>query len=155
MELELIIGIIIGLIIGIIIIYAIMKSRMKIELAKWKAEYEIDVQQRIGDARQDSVNYSRSSLKGKIGEQLAPLLPEFTEKYEPADARFIGSPIDYVIFKNMSKFDKNAEQNTPIEIEFVEVKTGKNKNLSDLEKAVQEACTTKGIPFEVLKPKIE
>lgn len=37
----------------------------------------------------------RASIKGKISEQIVPFLEQF--KYKPSDARFIGSPIDYVI----------------------------------------------------------
>jgi predicted Holliday junction resolvase-like endonuclease len=152
---ELIIGLVIGLAIGIVVVYVIMKSRIKNEFAKLDAEHELDVEKRVEEATKISNNQQRASVKGKITEQLAPLLPEFAEKYETADARFIGTPIDYIIFKNMSKFDPKSEQNIPIEIEFVEVKTGKNKKLTDLEEAVQTACIVKGIPFEVLNPKIE
>jgi predicted Holliday junction resolvase-like endonuclease len=49
-------------------------------------------------------------LKGKIAEQIAPLMPGFLAKYNPADARFIGSPIDYLIFRNMSKGDDSEDQ---------------------------------------------
>jgi len=59
--------------------------------------------------RKDAVETSRSSLKGKISEQMSPLFPEFYSKYEPSDARFLGSPIDFVIFRNMSKFDKKPK----------------------------------------------
>jgi predicted Holliday junction resolvase-like endonuclease len=51
-------------------------------------------------------------LKGKIAEQIAPLLPGFLVKYNPADTRFIGSPIDYLIIRNMSKGDDSDD---PIE----------------------------------------
>jgi len=149
---ELIIGIVVGLIVGIIVIYVIMKSRTKNEIVKWKTEYESDVQQRIEDAKKDSLIQSRSTLKGKIGEQMAPLLPEFTEKYEPSDARFIGSPIDYLIFKNMSRFPNN--ENNPIEIVLMDVKTGKSTT-TPLQNAIKEAITNGRVSFDVLKPEIE
>jgi len=152
MESELIIGIIVGLVIGIVIVYIIMKTRIKSEFVKWKAEHEMDVQQRIEDAREDAVNHSRSTLKGKIGEQMAPLLPEFTERYEPADARFIGSPIDYVIFKNMSK-RSNGEKD-PIEIVLMDIKTGKSSK-STLQNAIRDAIKNNRVSFDVLKPEIE
>ena len=44
-----------------------------------------DHERTIVDARKESVEKSRSSLKGQIAEQLAPLLPGF--RYLPADAR--------------------------------------------------------------------
>jgi len=148
---ELIIGIVVGLIVGIIIIYVVMKSRRKSEFTRWKTEYETDVQQRIEDAKKDSLTQSRSTLKGKIGEQMAPLLPEFTEKYEPSDARFIGSPIDYLIFKNMSTFPNKDD---PIEIVLMDVKTGKSTT-TPLQNAIKEAINNGRVSFEVLKPEIE
>lgn len=172
---EIVIGVVIGLLIGIIIIYAIMQSRVtkkahmlatqmfenqkqdfkdvfleeaQERFEKYKAEYEIHVRERIEDATQTSLNQSRSSLKGKIGEQLAPILPEFTSKYNPADARFIGSPIDYVIFKNMrNNSDEEAE---PLEIVLLEVKTG-NTPLTKIEKAVKDAIDNKRIQFDILR----
>src|SRR5438876_424502 len=102
----LIIGIVIGVFVGIVVIYAIMQSRMskniqrtatsmfeqqkeqlesilrqqmKSEYDKSVAENEIKVQQRIEEARKESVDRSRTSLKGKIGEQMASLFPEFTD----------------------------------------------------------------------------
>ena len=52
---------------------------------RWKLECTNDI-------RKDSVNRSRSTLKGRISEQMPPLLPEFP--FASADARFIGNPID-------------------------------------------------------------
>jgi predicted Holliday junction resolvase-like endonuclease len=53
------------------------------------------------EIRKDSINRSRSTLKGKIAEQLAPVLPGFL--FNPADARFIGSPVDYIIFDGLTE----------------------------------------------------
>src|SRR5450759_1073258 len=79
--------------------------------------------------RADAVDTSRVVIKGKIAEQIAPLLPGFRESYHPADARFIGSPIDYLIFHNMSK---GADCDDPIEIILLDVKTG-NSQLTPLQ----------------------
>src|SRR5882724_11599495 len=56
----------------------------------------------IRGARKDSVERSRSTLKGQIAEQMAPLLPGFP--FLPADARFLGDPVDYVVFKGRADF---------------------------------------------------
>jgi len=66
------------------------------------------------------------SVKGAIGEQMAPHMKEFLEKYEPADARFLGGkPVDYLVYKGY-----NRVYNTPMpidEVVFLEVKTSKYK----------------------------
>ena len=100
-------------------------------------------------AKELSLNQQRSSVKGKINEQVAPFMPEFSEKYAASDARFLGSPIDFVIFKNMSKFDKTTkDEKNPIEVVLVDIKTGKSKRLSDLEKAIKIACEEGRVSFD-------
>jgi predicted Holliday junction resolvase-like endonuclease len=76
---------------------------------------------------------------------LAPFLPGFLAKYNPADARFIGSPIDYLIFRNMSKGD---ESDDPIEIVLLDVKTGKS-GLNGVQKKIEAAAAAKRVSFDV------
>lgn len=108
---------------GIIVAYlffrareGIVNERAKNDLERWKTECTEAI-------RKDSVNRSRSTLKGKISEQLAPYLPGFP--YAPSDARFIGSPIDFVVFDGYS----NATEDTgaPVRVVLVEIKRGKGK----------------------------
>ena len=68
---------------------------------------------------------SKAVLKGKIAEQMAPLWPGFLAKYNAADARFVGTPIDYLIFRNMSKGD---DADDPIEIVLLDITTGSCKS---------------------------
>ena len=74
--------------------------------------------------RKDAILRSRSVLGGHFSEQLAPYLPDF--EYLPTECRFIGKPIDFIVFKGMD--DKKID-----EIIFVEVKSG-NAKLSSQEK---------------------
>jgi hypothetical protein len=98
--------------------------------------------------RQDALGKSRAVLKGKIGEQMAPMLPEF--RYNPADARFLGSPIDYIIFDGYSEAkDGNGKIRR---IVLMDVKTGKAK-LSPIEKKVKEAVAAGSIEWETLELK--
>jgi len=59
---------------------------------------------------------SREVLGGQFSEQLAPFLPDFP--FSPTEARFMGKPIDFIIFKGMDEKDIQ-------EVVFVEVKSGK------------------------------
>jgi len=61
---------------------------------------------------------SRSVLKGKVSEEFAAYFPDFP--YPPTEAKFIGEPIDFIIFKGMDNKDIN-------EVVFLEVKSGKSK----------------------------
>lgn len=98
--------------------------------------------------RQDALGKSRAVLKGKIGEQLAPVLPEF--RYNPADARFLGSPIDYIIFDGYSEAKEGRGKIRRIVL--MDVKTG-NAQLSPIEKKVKDAVAEGSIHWETLELK--
>ncbi len=84
---------------------------------------------RIEEARRDAVERSRAVLSGQLSEQLAPWLPDFP--VNPADARFIGKPVDFVAFCG-------AEGGTVDEIVFIEVKKGRS-TLSPVERSIRDA----------------
>lgn len=113
-------------------------------LNEWKAT---TLAQAIEENRADAVDTSRAVLKGKIAEQIAPLLPGFLAKYNPADARFIGSPIDYLIFRNMSK---GTDSDGAIDIVLLDVKTG-DAGLNGVQKKIREAAAEKRVSFDVLR----
>ena len=122
---------------GIVVAYlffrarvVIFKERARNDLDRWKQECTEAI-------RKDSVNRSRSTLKGKIAEQMAPFLPGFP--YSAADARFIGSPVDFIVFDGYSGAkDGNGGM---VSVVLVEVKQGKGKltrGESLVRKAVEE-----------------
>ena len=115
-----------------------------------KHDDEIEkLKQSIEKTVDESLGGQISSVKGKINEQLAPYMPEFSEKYAASDARFLGSPIDFVIFKNMSQYNtKTKALDIPIDVILVEVKTGKNKTLTQKEKAIKIACEEGRVSFD-------
>jgi len=91
--------------------------------------------------RKEAVEKSRAILTGKFSEQISPYFPNFP--YEASESRFIGSPVDFIVFKGMN--EKEIK-----EIIFVEVKTGKSK-LSKQEKNLKEAIINKKVKwFEYL-----
>lgn len=125
----------IGLISGIFLAYYFLKERAKAWLSEWKTKYEDKI-------RKDVVKRSRSTLKGKVGEQMAPLLPVF--EHEPSDARFIGSPIDYIIFDGLS------EEN-PNKITFADVKTGESARLSSKERKIKDIVENGNVQWETIR----
>jgi len=88
--------------------------------------------------RREAILKSRAVLGGQFSEQLAPFLPDF--KHLPTECRFVGKPIDLLVFKGMD--DKNIN-----EVVFVEVKSGKSK-LSAVEKKLKEAIEKKKVRWE-------
>ena len=118
---------------------ALSEARYRSELARWKLEAAKEI-------RKDSVNRSRFTLKGKIAEQMAPLLPEFG--HLPADARFIGSPVDYVIFDGLSAV--SDEKGGSIHIVFMDVKHG-SAGLSRNQQAIKKAVEAGEISWETFR----
>jgi predicted Holliday junction resolvase-like endonuclease len=121
-----------GLVVGIVLVYWLLRSAMDAryqgELERWKVEEE-------DGFRRDAVARSRAVLKGKIGEQLAPLLMEFP--YAPSDARFLGNPIDFVVFDGYTEM-KERDADALRRIVFVEVKKGPASSLSREERRVRD-----------------
>jgi len=127
----------IAFILGIVVAYlffrqqiSAIEGRARNDLERWKIECTNDI-------RKDSINRSRSTLKGRISEQMAPFLPEFP--FSSADARFIGNPIDFVVFDGYTSVkDDNGDM---INIVLVEVKKGKGRLTREetlIKRAVEE-----------------
>ena len=104
----------------------------------------------IPDIRNQAVLQSRAVLAGQFSEQLAPYLPDFP--FKPTECRFIGKPVDLIVFKGMD--EKNIH-----EVEFVEIKSGKSKinkhekNLRDTIKKGNVRWSEYRIPEELTKKK--
>jgi predicted Holliday junction resolvase-like endonuclease len=96
----------------------------------------------LDEARKQSVKLSRATRDGRAYEQLVPYLPEFEDQFDRCDARFLGSPIDFVVFDGLYGPDRSLN-----EIVFVEVKSA-NPRLSEAEKAVKEAVEERRIRWE-------
>lgn len=86
-----------------------------------------------------SERHSRAVVRGQITEQVTPLLDGFG--WDPADARFLGKPVDYVVFDGYSEV-RAGERDRLRQIVFVDVKTGR-AGLSKVERRVK-ACVERG-----------
>ncbi len=72
---------------------------------------------KIPEQRADAINRSRASLGGKFSENLSPYFPDFP--FHPTEMRWLGSPVDYIVFKGM-------DNDLIDEIVFLEIKSGKS-----------------------------
>ena len=114
---------------------AIAAREALVRLEDWKRQTENAI-------RQDAINRSRSVIVGKVTEHLVPYLPAFS--WNPKDARFIGSPIDFLVFDGL---DEGQLRN----IIFVEVKTGASV-LTDREKQIRSAIAQKRVGWAEIRP---
>jgi predicted Holliday junction resolvase-like endonuclease len=103
-------------------------------LRTWKLEEEKKI-------RQDAVKKSEAVTRGKVTEHLIPYFPDF--KYNPKDARFLGTPVDFIVFDGLSEGDMNK-------VVFIEVKSGKNCTLSKREQLVKESIDRGKVSYEII-----
>jgi len=82
---------------------------------------------------------------GKVTEHLVPFFPDF--KYNPKDVRFLGTPVDFVVFDGLS--DGGVLKN----VTFLEVKTGKSAGLSNRERHVRDCIENRNVCYEVIRIK--
>lgn len=89
---------------------------------RWRVDAEAGI-------RADAIRRSSAVVSGKVSEHLAPYMAGFP--YNPKDARFLGTPIDFLVFDGMSEDDVR-------EVVFLEIKTG-GSSLTTRERRVRDA----------------
>jgi len=111
---------------------------------------QMDEQHRneIEQARRQSVERSRYAIKGQIGEQLVPLLPGF--EFFPSDARFIGHPVDYVVFHGYTDLrDGNGGANG-VEVVILDIKRNMAR-LTREQQAIMKAIEAGWVSFQIVR----
>lgn len=110
------------------------RQRVAVQVQQWQQENE----ERI---RKDAVEKSRAVIVGKVTEHLVPFFPDFG--HNPKDARFIGTPVDFVVFDGLDAGEVKK-------ITFVEVKTG-NASLSPRERQIRRVIQQRLVEWEELR----
>lgn len=100
--------------------------------------WKLDEEKKI---RQDAIKKSEAVIRGKVTEHLIPYFPDFD--YNPKDARFLGTPVDFIIFDGLSEGEMNK-------VVFVEVKSGKSGALSPREKLVRDCIGRGKVSYEII-----
>jgi predicted Holliday junction resolvase-like endonuclease len=100
----------------------------------WKVRYTTSI-------REDAVQRSQAITAGKVHEQLIPYLPAFP--YNPKDVRFLGSPIDLVVFDGLAEGRVRR-------IVFLEVKTG-GSSLTVRERCVRDVIQAREVEWAQLR----
>ncbi len=100
----------------------VARREAKTDLETWKMENEAWI-------RQDAISRSHAVNVGKITEHLLPYMSVFP--YNPKDVRFVGSPIDLIVFDGIDEGELR-------EILFLEVKTG-SSSLSTRQRQIRDA----------------
>jgi predicted Holliday junction resolvase-like endonuclease len=106
------------------------RNEMTVQFEQWKLSYTKEI-------RQDAIQKSQSTIAGKVTEHFIPYLPEFT--YNPKDARFLGSPIDFIIFDGLDEGELRG-------VIFAEIKTNTSK-LSKRERQLRDVIQAKKVEW--------
>lgn len=104
----------------------------RIRFAFWKRDFSKTI-------RQQSIAQSQATITGKVTEHISPYLPDF--RYNPRDVRFIGSPVDLIVFDGL-------QDGALRRLVLVEVKAGKSAGLTERERRIRNAITSGGLPIE-------
>src|SRR5207244_6523144 len=119
-------GLLLGIAIGIVIAW--------LYFLVWKLRYSATI-------RDDAVQRSLAVTAGKVYEQLVPYLPEFG--FNPKDARFLGSPVDLLVFDGLDDGELRR-------VVFIEIKTG-GSALSGRERQVRDVVRARQVAWEELR----
>ena len=125
--------------IGALLLVVIMSSARKGGYTE--AQLQDRLRENTAKVTKETLKRSSATVKGQIGERFAPFVPGFG--YQPADARFLGSPIDYVVFDGLTDGQIKG-------VVFVEVKTGALP-LTPFQRQAKEAIEGKRVTFRVVE----
>jgi len=115
-----------------------VRNELSVLFEQWKVDYEKSI-------RKDAAAKSQSTLVGKITEHFIPYLPDFS--YNPQDARFLGSPIDFIVFDGLSEGALRR-------IVFIEVKTNAG-SLTVRERQIRDVINEKAVEWIPIKRKMD
>jgi predicted Holliday junction resolvase-like endonuclease len=119
--------------IAVVLIATILYFAFHLRFERWKRDH-------TKEARRDAVQRSQAATLGKVYEHLIPYLPDF--RWNPKDARFLGTPVDFLVFDGLSEGHVRA-------IVFVEIKTG-SSSMSARERLVRDAVTGRRVEWHQL-----
>ena len=138
--------IVVAAILFIFAVYYFAQLKFERKFRQWREAEELRWEEERQKAIKEAIAQSRAVLGGKFTEQMAPYLPEF--QYDPTEARFIGSPIDLIIFPGLARGD-------PQEIVIMEIKTGKTPQLTPQERKIRQLIEDGMVRWELIQKSAE
>src|SRR5438034_10256900 len=119
-------GLLVGIVIGIVMAW--------LYFVVWRLRYSAAI-------RENAVQRSQAVTAGKVHEQLVPYLPEFG--FNPKDARFLGSPVDLLVFDGLDDGELRR-------VVFIEIKTG-GSTLTGRERQLRDVVRARQVAWEELR----
>jgi predicted Holliday junction resolvase-like endonuclease len=125
---------IVAIVVCVLIAYRLIDLRARLKFERWKAAHTQAISR-------EAIKGSQAAVAGRVFERVAPYLPGFG--YNPKDARFIGDPVDFVVFDGLS-------EGTVRKVVFVEVKTG-NADLNGNERKVKGVVVERRVEWSLYR----
>jgi predicted Holliday junction resolvase-like endonuclease len=122
---------------GVALLYAgyrLIELRANLKFEQWKHAHSKQL-------RREAIAGSQAAVAGRVFERVAPYLPGFG--YNPKDIRFVGDPVDFVVFDGLS--EGNVRN-----VVFVEVKTGGGE-LNANERRVKAAIVERRVEWSLFR----
>ncbi len=126
--------------------YLVLRLRFEKRFRDWQEREIAQWQTELAEGRRDAVNRSRAVLGGRFTEQLVPYFPDFA--YDPTEVRFIGTPIDLVVFPGLARGD-------PREIVILEIKSGRNPQLTSVQRKIRQLVEDGMVRWEEVYRSVE
>jgi predicted Holliday junction resolvase-like endonuclease len=114
--------------------YRFVELRANLRFERWKAAHSHAISR-------EAIRGSQAAVAGRVFERFAPYLPDFN--YNPKDVRFLGDPVDFVVFDGLS--EGNVRK-----VVFVEVKTG-HADLNGSERRVKGAVVERRVEWALYR----
>lgn len=133
-----------------VLLVILASARRRADTAEERADQKLQeallragerLKKEVTQIRADAIKKSTAVVKGKVAEQLVPFTDDFG--YNPRDCRFLGSPVDLVVFEGLTEGDVQR-------VVFIEVKTGKYARLSQREKQVRDTIENGEVDYEIV-----
>src|SRR3989338_2316482 len=86
---------------ALIIFFSWIMYKIGFKQATYKKDLEW--QENLVSIRGKIADNQRANIKGKVAEAFAPFLPDFP--FKPSECKFIGDPIDYLVFEGLDDRD--------------------------------------------------
>lgn len=84
-------------------------------------------------------------MVNQITDLFMPFLPEFLDKYNPKDARFLGSPVDLIVFDGL-------EEGKLERIVFVQIES-QDRECTERELMIRQVVLAKKVELDILNKK--
>jgi len=129
--------VVIVLFVALCLLFLLVGRKIGLEQGRKQERFEWEGH-RLEEIVKKRLKQSRAVLGGLVSEQMAPLLPGFP--FDPGDCRFVGKPVDFIIFKGMNEKEIS-------EVVFLEIKSGSGRNLNEQEKKLRDVIQSRKVSW--------